>query len=84
METTTKRFEPFQKVLVRYLSTTEWIPAIYCRFEPVYNRHQVIGHRIEYDDTDIIPYEGNEYLTGTNIEPDDNDSTSDSTRPTAI
>ena len=70
METTAKRFKPFQKVLVRDFPISEWVPAFYCRKEHTYNRHQVMGHHNEYNDDDIIPYEGNEYLTGTNIDPE--------------
>lgn len=70
METPTKRFAPFQKVLVRDFPCAEWVPAFYCRTEPAYNRHQVMGHHNEYTDADIIPYEGYEYLTGTNIDPE--------------
>ena len=29
-----------------------------------------MGHHNDYSDSDIIPYEGNEYLTGTNLDPE--------------
>ena len=57
-------FRPFDKVLFRFDSESEWRPAFYDR--PFDEGHLIIGNNmVGY----CIPYEGNEHLVGTTDEP---------------
>lgn len=63
-----KTFKPFDKVLYRAGKEFCWIPSLYQL--NMGNRHFVIDVDASVPDTDILPYEGNEYLIGTNDEPE--------------
>ena len=57
-------FKPFDKVLVRDFDKDAWRPRLY-------SRKGNMGYCTQdnYEYAQILPYEGNEYLAGTNIKP---------------
>ena len=58
------QFKPFDKVLFRFDSKSEWRPMFYER--PFGDGHLVVGcNLVGY----CIPYEGNEHLVGTTDKP---------------
>lgn len=67
METKHKIFKPFDEVLVRD-HDGRWYCALYSFFM---DKYHVTSHINVDKDEDIIPYEGNEYLVGTNNEPEE-------------
>lgn len=59
-----KRFEPFQKVLVK--DGNYWYAAFYDHW---YNKqHGIIGGTRQFDDDEICSYDGNESLLGKKVE----------------
>ena len=62
-----KEFKPFDKVLVRN-SFGNWYPNLYSHYN-CFSHKTITDHY--YKDKDIIPYEGNEHLLGTNKEPEE-------------
>ena len=61
------KFEPFQKVLARNTEDEYWQAHFYSHFDEPYNLHVCISS--EYEFRYCIPYEGNESLLATAIEP---------------
>ena len=67
MENKHKHFKPFQKVIVKSKIDNKWHCEFYSHYNAEKNWHTVtIGTGI--DDNEILPYEGNEALVGTNDE----------------
>ena len=66
----TKKFKPFDKVLVKALTDEKWTPDLYSYYDDIKNLHWCIGGGWASDDA-ILPYEGNEHLVGTTDEPDE-------------
>lgn len=62
-----KEFKPFDKVLVRN-SFGSWYPDLYSHYNG--SSHKTITDHY-CNDKDILPYEGNEHLLGTNEEPEE-------------
>lgn len=62
-----KKFNSFQKILVKeyYYDKYIWVPELYGFYDTLFNMHHLLGSKLDYDDNDIIPYEGNENLCGT-------------------
>lgn len=66
-----KHFEPFQKVLVKYHTTSDkiiWNCSLYSHFDELRGRHRLVNLGLLTDDSSIIPYEGNEDLLGKVVE----------------
>ena len=61
-----KHFEPYQKVLVKAYSENHkiWFPDIYLFFEEQNSCHKVAINKYIRNDSDIIPYKGNEDKVG--------------------
>ena len=62
-----KHFEPFQKVLVKYLTTSNehiWNCSLYSHYDELRGRHYLVNFGFSTDDSNIIPYEGNEDKLG--------------------
>lgn len=66
---THKEFKPFEKVLVRECSEDLWECDFYSNYD-TYNEHTCIGRSCIHD-CDIIPFEDNEYLVGTDNDPEE-------------
>ena len=64
METNYKQFRPFDKVLVRNIEGI-WLPDFYRCFD-VYHHRTIRNSSVE--DSQIIAYDGNESLVGTNVD----------------
>lgn len=62
-----EKFEPFQKVLVRYNEEQKWDVAFYQKSMHV-KEHSVIGK--QFPVSYVIPYVGNEHLLGTTDDPE--------------
>lgn len=69
METKHKKFQPYDRVLVRGHNPI-WKPDLYAYWNESIDAHQVIGFGTVLDGY-ILPYEGNEYLVGTADEPEE-------------
>lgn len=65
-----KKFKPFDKVLVRFNETHKWGGDLYSYFNEEKDKHRCMGFGWA-DDTQILPYEGNEHLVGTTDEPEE-------------
>lgn len=68
-----KHFEPYQKVLVNIYSEPSpnnkiWFPDIYLFYEEKVNCHRVAINKYIRNDSNIIPFEGNEDKVGKNAE----------------
>lgn len=65
-----KTFKSFDKVIIRikYIDADKWGIDLYSHYSNDY--HVCIGMR-NVEDDDILPYEGNEHLVGTNGKPDE-------------
>lgn len=63
-ETPKHKFKPFDKVLVRNSNSSIWVPRLYS-----YRRNgaHYAQDGIQYQQ--VIPYEGNEHLVGTTVNP---------------
>lgn len=74
-----KKFEPFERVLFRQVvdfnpmagddNNTKWECGFYSHYDTTNNIHRLVGEFWACDD-DIISFEGNEDLVGTNNEPE--------------
>ena len=69
-----KRFEPFEKVLVKVIFRTfpkiirKWIPDIYLFYDEENSCHRVAVNNYLYNDGDIIPFSDNENKVGKIVE----------------
>ena len=69
-----KRFEPFEKVLVKVIFRTfpkiirKWIPDIYLFYDEENSCHRVAINNYLYNDGDIIPFSDNENKVGKIVE----------------
>lgn len=70
MENKHKQFKPFDKVLVRVSAKDRWGCSFYCYYDEDNEYHHVTFHYYLKDEN-ILPFEGNEYLVGTNDEPEE-------------
>lgn len=71
---TKHQFKPFDKVLVRNYDTDEWLPGFFYKFDLGWNNPYHImnlHHLTDYAYRECIPYEGNEHLLGTTINPEE-------------
>lgn len=67
---TNKKFNPFDKVLLKVHSDEKWTPDLYSYYDDIKNLHWSIGSGWA-SDKNILPYEGNENLVGSTDEPDE-------------
>ena len=65
----TKKFKPFEKVLVRDAELV-WQPDLYGFWDKTRDNHITVINAYISDD-DILPYEGNEELLGTSKDPEE-------------
>lgn len=65
-----KRFEPFEKVLVKAFREGQliWMATFYSHYNKAACQHLLVGGFTRDDDDDIIPYEGNEDMVGKKAE----------------
>lgn len=66
----TKKFKPFDRVLVKGLPGERWNPDLYSFYDDIKNLHWSIGCGWSSDEN-ILPYEGNEELVGTTDSPEE-------------
>lgn len=71
METKHKKFEPFDRIIVRD-GNDIWQVDFYSHWNEEYKQHVTLayGDGLTIEDNDILPYEGNEHLVGTTDEPE--------------
>lgn len=71
MENKHKKFKPYDRVLVRD-SEDKWQIDFYSHWNDEYKQHitLVYDDGLKIEDSDILPYEGNEHLVGTADEPE--------------
>ena len=62
-----KKFEPYQKVLVKVYGKSDWDAGLYNHYDALTNRHYLIGGDWVKDEY-IIPYEGNKDKLGKPVE----------------
>lgn len=62
-------FKPFDKVLVRQSSDDVWDAMLFCNYSGQIHKYRCLGMNYMY----CIPYEGNEHLLGTKINPEEHD-----------
>ena len=65
-----KKFKPFDKVIVKSRTDEYWTCDLYSHYNHDSETHETLN-RIDLNDVDILPYEGNEHLVGTKDEPDE-------------
>lgn len=65
-----KKFKPFDKVIVRMVHNEEWQCDLYSHQDPITKHHVTVGFS-EVKEDNILPYEGNEHLVGSQDEPDE-------------
>lgn len=66
-----KTFKPYDRVLVRKMDIDDyhWFVDLYSHYSTL-EKHCCVG-ATEINDSDILPYEGNEHLLGTDFEPEE-------------
>lgn len=64
-----KEFKPFDKVLVRQSSDGVWDAMLFCNYSGQIHKYRCLGMNYMY----CIPYEGNEHLLGTTINPEEHE-----------
>lgn len=72
MENKHKQFKPYDKILVRD-GKGIWQIDFYSHWSDECEQHVTLayGDGLKIDDKDILPFKGNEYLVGTNDEPEE-------------
>lgn len=68
-QTGKKEFRPFDKVLVRQSSDGVWDAMLFCNYSGQIHKYRCLGMNYMY----CIPYEGNEHLLGTTINPEEHE-----------
>lgn len=65
-----KEFKPYDKVLARGIFDNRWWPQTYCGCQTRNGElvHFIQGSDWAFKDGNVIPYEGNEHLTGKETE----------------
>ena len=64
-----KQFKPFDKILVKDNNYAMWMSDFYQFYNEERGQHLSMLKDYWLDDFEILPYEGNEHLVGTNDEP---------------
>lgn len=71
MEKKYKKFQPFDKVLVRVSASNRWECSFYSYYDDEDNEYSHRTFHYCIKDENILPYKGNEHLVGTTDEPEE-------------